>query len=108
MHLPEKWGYVYFSSNAVGTTEDVFQIPNDEKIKWKLYQLYRMQKQYFNKNKKWATSIDELLVDNTLIVDNNALEPILENHSTGWSITINSPFSNKQLIIEQDGNFITK
>ncbi|MDU8886018.1 carbohydrate-binding family 9-like protein [Yeosuana sp. MJ-SS3] len=108
MHLPEKWGYVYFSSNVVGTTEDVFQIPNDEKIKWKLYQLYRMQKQYFNKNKKWATSIDELLVDNTLIVDNNALEPILENHSTGWSITINSPFSDKQLIIEQDGNFITK
>lgn len=106
MHLPEKWGYVYFSSKTVGDTDN-FDIPNDEKIKWEMYQLYRMQKQYFNKNKRWATSLNELTKDN-VVVNDIPLKPQLENHSAGWSITINSPFSDKQLTIEHDGNFITK
>jgi len=106
MHLPEKWGYVYFSSKTVGDTDN-FDIPNDEKIKWEMYQLYRMQKQYFNKNKRWATSLNELTNDN-VVVNDIPLKPQLENHNKGWSITINSPFSDKQLTIEHDGNFITK
>ena len=106
MHLPENWGYVYFSSKTVGGTDN-FDIPNDEKIKWKMYQLYRLQKDYFKKNNKWATSLNEL-TKHKVEVKNMSLNPQLENHSTGWSITIISPFSDKQLIIEQDGNFITK
>ena len=45
MHEPEKWGYVYFSSKQIGFKE-TFSIPQDEKIKWKLYELYRAQKAY--------------------------------------------------------------
>jgi len=37
MHEPEKWGYVYFSSEEPGETE-VFEIPNDERIKWQSIQ----------------------------------------------------------------------
>ena len=106
MHLPEKWAYVYFSSNIVGT-KDAFEIPNDEKIKWVMYQLYRLQKSYFDNNNKWATSLDELTKDKVEVYS-ISLNPQLENHSTGWSITIKSPFTDKILIIEQDGNFITK
>lgn len=106
MHLPEKWGYVYFSSKESGA-KDSFTIPQDEKIKWELYTLYRAQKAYFEKHKQWAISLDSLR-STALIVDDKVLQPTMENHSMGWNITIKSPFTNKLLIIMEDGQFISK
>ncbi|MCV9927540.1 carbohydrate-binding family 9-like protein [Flavobacterium sp. LS1R49] len=104
MHEPEKWGYVYFSSK-----DDVnsFTIPQDEKVKWELYNLYRAQKEYYQKHKVWATSLKSLTKE-TISVDNKILKPILENHATGFNISVKSPFSNKTLIIKQDGKIISK
>ena len=45
MHEPEHWGYVYFSPKQAGEKEK-FRIPQDEKIRWYLYELYRKQKAY--------------------------------------------------------------
>jgi len=106
MHEPEKWGYVYFSSKEAGEKVD-FEISNDEKIKWKLYELYRNQKTYFNKNKKWAKAIDSLQIEE-IKIENEIIIPQIENHSQGWNISVKSPFSNKQLIIKEDGAFSTK
>jgi hypothetical protein len=104
MHEPEKWGYVYFSSKE---GKDTFTIPQDEKIKWELYNLYRAQKEYYQKNKDWSKSLVNLTKE-AIKVDNKILKPILENHSTGYNIAIKSPFSNQTLIIRQDGKIITK
>ncbi|MDD7885021.1 carbohydrate-binding family 9-like protein [Flavivirga sp. 57AJ16] len=105
MHEPEKWGYVYFSSNTVG--DDTFTIPQDEKIKWKLYTLYRAQKAYYAKHGGYATSIDSLNAS-AIIIDDKKLELKLENHSMGYNITVKSPFSNKILNLKEDGKFISK
>ncbi|MFH4965698.1 carbohydrate-binding family 9-like protein [Gaetbulibacter sp. M235] len=106
MHEPEKWGYVYFSSKAVGS-KDVFSIPQDDKVKWELYSLYRAQKAYYNKHKAWATSLDSISKEN-ISIDNKTLKPVIENHSTGFNISIKSPFSNKTLIIKENGKIISK
>jgi len=106
MHEPEKWGYVYFSSKMAGETA-TFTIPQDEKVKWEMYSLLRAQKAYHSKHKQYATSIDSL-ISKQIIVDHKTLNPIIENHSTGWNITVISPFSNKTLIIKEDGKFISK
>jgi hypothetical protein len=106
MHEPEKWGYVYFSSKLAGK-KDEFNIPQDEKIKWELYKLHRAQKDYFKTHKVFATSIDSLTTS-TIIVGQKTLKAILENHSTGYNLTIQSPFSNKKLIVTEDGKFISK
>ncbi|WP_367770381.1 carbohydrate-binding family 9-like protein [Flavobacterium sp. WC2421] len=103
MHEPEKWGYVYFSSKA-GT--DSFIIPQEEKLKWELYSLYRAQKKYYQTHKAWAKSLDSL-TKSSIVVDGKMVKPVLENHSTGFNITIKSPFSNKTLIIKQDGKIIS-
>ncbi|TXD46370.1 carbohydrate-binding family 9-like protein [Polaribacter sp. IC073] len=105
MHEPEKWGYVYFSSKEVGK-KDTFEIPNEEKIKWELYQLYRTQKKYFTVNKSWATTIEKLTLS-PIIIDGKKINPKLENHRFGWTIFVDSPFSNKTLIIKEDGKLIT-
>lgn len=106
MHEPEKWGYVYFSSKLAGK-KDEFSIPQDEKIKWELYKLHRAQKAYYNTHKTFATTIDSLIIS-SIIVDQKILKPILENHSTGYNLTVKSPFSNKTLIVKEDGKFILK
>jgi hypothetical protein len=106
MHEPEKWGYVYFSSKAIGS-KDTFSIPQDDKVKYQLYSLYRAQKSYYNTHKSWATSIDSIS-KNTISVENKTLKPVIENHSTGFNISIKSPFSNKTLIIKENGKIISK
>jgi len=105
MHEPEKWGYVYFSSKQVGA-KDSFTISHDEKVKWKLYELYRAQKVYYSKHKVWATTIDSLATT-PITVENKFLNPLLENHSTGYTISIKSPFSNKNLKLKEDGRIIS-
>lgn len=104
MHQPETWGYVFFASNDVESKD--FTIPKDEKIKWKLFELYRAQKAYFEKNDQWSKSIAKLKVNT--IVDKKDLNPLLENHSTGWNIIVKSPYTNKTLIIREDGKFTSK
>ncbi|GEC72987.1 hypothetical protein FFL01_25260 [Flavobacterium flevense] len=104
MHEPEKWGYVYFSSKEIGNSDN-FTIPKDEKIKWELFSLYRKQKAYHNTHKSWAKSIVDLSKESS-IVEGKILKPILENYSSGYAISIKSPFSNKTFIIKEDGQFL--
>ncbi|MBZ4042273.1 carbohydrate-binding family 9-like protein [Flavobacterium hibisci] len=102
MHEPEKWGYVYFSSKE---EKDTFTIPQDEKVKWELYNLYRAQKEYYQNNKVWAKSLTDLTKE-TIKVDGKILKPILENHASGYNILIKSPFSNQTFTIKEDGQFL--
>lgn len=106
MHEPEKWGYVYFSSEEGGGKIE-FEIPQDEKIKWELFSLFRAQKKYFEEHSKWATAVDQLSPA-PIVVAGKTIRPQLENHSFGWTISVKSPFSNKTLMIREDGEFKTK
>lgn len=105
MHEPEKWGYVYFSSKEVGS-KDTFTIPQDDSVKNELYKLYRAQKSYFQKHKTWATSIDSL-TSKAIIINHKTLQPTLENHATGYNISVKSPFTYTTLIIKENGKIIS-
>ncbi|MBS7256629.1 carbohydrate-binding family 9-like protein [Flavobacterium branchiicola] len=104
MHEPEKWGYVYFSSKE---GKESFTIPQDEKVKWELYTLYRAQKEYNQKHKIWAKSIADLTKE-PIVVDSKILKPVVENHASGYNIAVKSPFSNQTFIIREDGKIISK
>lgn len=104
MHEPEHWGYVYFSSKKAGES-DAFKIPEDEKIRWKLYELYRKHKKYFSKHKKWASDIEEIK-PGAIKIDGKLLSPKLEKHLSGWNISVESPFTGNHYVITEDGKFI--
>lgn len=106
MHEPENWGYVYFSSKKIGS-QDVFKIPQDEKVKAALYHLYKVQKDYYSRHKKWSESIENL-TSKVIKVDGQVLKPKIDNHLTGFNISIISPYSEKTLIIKEDGEIISK
>ena len=104
MHEPEHWGYVYFSTKQPGEKEN-FEIPQDEKIRWALYELYRNNKAYYAEHQFWAGNVN-LLLEKPLKIDHKTLRPKLENHATGWNISVKSPFSGAIYAITQDGKFI--
>lgn len=106
MHEPEKWGYVFFSSETPKTSNP-FIIPQDEKIKWELYKMYRVQNAQFKSHNSYFTSISNL-TKTAIEVEGKTLNPQLENHSTGFNLSIKSPFTNKLLIVKEDGKFVTK
>ena len=106
MHQPEKWGYVYFSSLPVGP-EVPFEIPKDEEIKWELYKMYRTQKAHFSKTNKWLTTLNSIQ-PTPIVLHGKTLNPSIENYSSGWTISIKSPFSNKLLSLKEDGKFKIK
>lgn len=103
MHEPEWWGYVYFSTATPGS-KDEFRIPEDEKIKWELYALYRKQKKHFQETGDWITSVKQL-VEHPVIIGGKSVKIALEVHSEGWNLIAVSPFTGKQLVLREDGKF---
>lgn len=54
MHYPEMWGYVVFGDESDFFATEDFQLPDIEKIKWGLRQVYYFQKKYFAANNRFA------------------------------------------------------
>ncbi|APY11540.1 carbohydrate-binding family 9-like protein [Seonamhaeicola sp. S2-3] len=94
MHQPETWGYVYFSKEGGN-----FTIPKDEHIKWYLFELHNALK---------SKSIEVKNINNPKQILNKTITPKYEVHKTGYNIWVESPFSNKTIIINQHGKIIVK
>ena len=69
--------------------------------------MHKAQKVYFEKYQSYAKSMDSLTTSG-MIVEHKTISPKLENHSTGYNFSVISPFSNKTLILKEDGKFISK
>lgn len=94
MHEPERWGYVFFSSEKP-SNEVNFEIPKNEHIKWNLYRIYR---------EVLAGSDKEVLKE--LIVFEKKIQVHHQPKLKGRFLWCESPFTNTRLIIEQDGKFL--
>ncbi len=70
-----------------------------------MYSLYRAQKNYYLKHQKWANTVDKLQ-NAPVSVLNKELNPKIEVHSSGYNISIESPFSGGKYLIKEDGSFI--
>ena len=93
MHKPNKWGYVYFSDEVNGK-QPKWNIPKDEHLKWYLYDVFL----------NFVDHKDESLIQSKKVLG-KLIEPRLEKHTTGFNIWVKSPFTNKILVIKEDGKF---
>jgi hypothetical protein len=103
MHEPEHWGYVYFSTDTEGV-DTVFEIPQDEHIKWYLYELYRDYRGEGNRKGIWKKNKSEFKILPRLILG-KSISPRLETNSFGFILRTISPFTGDTLIIHHDGKF---
>jgi uncharacterized lipoprotein YddW (UPF0748 family) len=58
MHMPEKWGYVFFSDQNARKDAAIPQIPREEHIRHLLRELYFAQKAYYREHKEYSADID--------------------------------------------------
>lgn len=99
MHMPEYWGFVYFATDPNMQIED-FAIPPDDQIKWYLYQKYNLVLELYAKKKGSA----KLLFPKIKLLGQE-ITPDLIKTNTGWHLGAKSPFTGRQLIIDQAGHF---
>lgn len=95
MHEPERWGYVFFSTESVGSSP-TFEIPNEEHIKWYLYKLYKDYRK---------TPSEEIIKKQEILGE--IIFPKLEKYEDGWSISATSPFTKNIIRIKEDGKITT-
>ncbi|WP_339337563.1 carbohydrate-binding family 9-like protein [Croceitalea sp. MTPC9] len=95
MHEPERWGYVYFSKDT-NSSKSQFEVSEEERIKWKLYNYYRHL--YKNIDFKLPKELE----------DNGKTIPLyFKKNDFGWNLWTLSPLTNEKLIIRDDGKFYT-
>ncbi len=104
MHYPERWGYTLFSENTPNNSEQTFILPYSEKQRKYLWLAYYKQKEYFKKNKKYASSLNELKVsENDIQIDGKKNILNLEANSGQFLISIREEGSNTIISLDQDG-----
>jgi thiamine biosynthesis lipoprotein ApbE len=105
MHMPERWGFVQFSSVPAGKgTEALVEDPN-ERVKWALRRLYYRQREFRAAHGAYATSLD-LLKAADVRVDGIDFHPVLHAAPSLYEITATG-FKDAVVHINQDGRVWT-
>lgn len=98
MHEPERWGYVYFTTDK--SPDQTFTIPIDEHIKWYMYEIYRKVLS--------SNNTIEKLVSPSKVINEKTIEVKIIKEVTGFILVSMSPFTGKKLTIDTDGKFSTQ
>jgi Carbohydrate family 9 binding domain-like len=101
MHMPERWGYVQFSSLEAGTGTEPFVDDPNERVKWALRRLYYRQRRFLTANRRYAASLDEL-GSKDIVVDGIAFRPEMRTTASMYEITAGG-FGGATAHITQDG-----
>lgn len=83
LHRPEKWGYVQFTRKKIGTV--AFAPDPAAAAKTQLHQIYYAQRAYHDKNKRWATTLDELTLN---VEAKTPAPPTLKITPDGYEVTV--------------------
>jgi hypothetical protein len=107
MHMPERWGYVKFSANEVGTTTEEFKIPDIEFTKEALWAIFYREEQYYSKNKKYCADLNEIGIDIENLYDTSLYKLSLKTTAMNYEAVLDSNDGKTKLIINGDGKLIT-
>ena len=107
MHMPEMWGFLQFSDKIVGTSEEKFIYNIDEDAKWALRQVYYEEMRFFEKNKKFCSSIEKLGLSN-IKIKGFKINPIIKCTENTFEVKITNEKEKYSFYIFQDGRIIKK
>ncbi|MGX1826943.1 carbohydrate-binding family 9-like protein [Paenibacillus taichungensis] len=95
MHYPELWGYVVFSDDG---TDQSFELPEDERIKWELRRLYYRERNYFEAHGEFTQDVKLLMGEKSLIC-----QPVIETTRSLFQISTPSSDGTTLICIREDG-----
>jgi hypothetical protein len=101
MHMPERWGYVQFSSVRAGSGTEPFVEDPNERVKWALRRLYYRQRRFRAANGGYAATL-EATGPADIRVDGADFRPVIHATPSLYEITANG-FDGAVVHIAQDG-----
>lgn len=106
MHMPERWGYLYFTDSLVGTNPGTLTNPYNKDIYKVLWALFYAEKDYYETHKYFAASVDALgltAADKALLPDGCVVE--VEGAKRQFMITITDVAAKQRYSVNNDGKF---
>ncbi|MES2520767.1 MAG: carbohydrate-binding family 9-like protein [Bacteroidota bacterium] len=101
MHIPERWGYLVFSTQNVGATPVEFTLPESEKLKQLAWEIYDKQKLYFIENQHYANNSKALNLENW-VTENKEYEFSVEATSQTFIIFVSDKARKMTISLNQD------
>lgn len=101
MHMPERWGYVQFSTQTTSATGEAFIEDPNERVKWALRRLYYRQRRFRAEHGRYASDLASLGAA-SLTVAGLTFEPVIEATSSLFEISARG-FGGAMVRIRQDG-----
>jgi hypothetical protein len=103
MHMPERYGYLKFSKHIAGSAKEEFTLPQAEKLKSVLWAVFYRQEKYFEKNKKFASTLPELGNDISSLYDTKAYKLSLITAETLYEAKLESMDGKIRMYITNEG-----
>lgn len=104
MHYPERWGYTIFSEKTSSDKTTSLQLPYSEKQRKYLWLVYYKQKEFFKKNNRYASNLNELnIAEASIEIEGKKNKLILEASIRQFLIHIKEEGSEKITSLDQDG-----
>ena len=105
MHMPERWGYLYFSPSIVGTSNESFVYPIYDNGKDLLWSMYYKQKDLKAKNGKFGINPKQLGLKGDIVEFRGESWKInIETTSRTFEMTATSPDGKQTWVINNQGH----
>lgn len=105
MHMPERWGYLYFSPLVCGQQTEEFRYPPYENGKDLLWAFYYKQKEFYANDRKFRSNLADFGFT-TPVIDfrGESWHVEIETTSRTFEIKATSPDQKQHWVINQEGH----
>ncbi len=104
MHVPERWGYLLFSTKPSGEEVVAFVLPVEERVRQYLWDVFYLQRKYRTEHGRYAPDLKDLGLS-AVVQDEKAGALKLEMEATTrqYTATLTGGVLTGTLMIDQDG-----
>lgn len=106
MHMPDRWGFVYFSNQVVGAGTEEFKYPYDMGAYKLLWSLFYAQFENYKKEHNYLRTIENFFLTETELRDlPKGGEIAVEATQNTFRMSISIPAEKVKYVVNQDGKF---
>ena len=106
MHMPDRWGFLYFSANAVGTEQVAFRYPYNMNAYNLLWAMFYAQQDKYGKDRNYYRAVENFfLTDAELKGLPEGAEVTVEATANTYRMSVTLPKEKVRYVLNNEGKF---
>lgn len=106
MHMPDRWGFLYFSDNTVGGAKVDFKYPYNMAAYKLLWAMFYTQQEKFGKDRNYLRAKENFFLTDTELKElPEGSEISVEATATTYRMSISLPEANVRYVLNNEGKF---